>query len=512
MMKIQNLIFLIVVFILTSGCNRNKLKTDEKSLVQTIRTEEEQLAYEQQLREEHEKLLADSLAKLPKGFRFKEDRGVDPDHPPVVIDFTQKIPVKKFNLSEIATEVKYIRLSIPDDSLYFSPHMGGNVGFTNDDIILYNNFGVHRFSKTGAYIEPIANSNIRSRELSGQKLFGYFNKESYRGIWGNHVSVAGNRVLYKFTDYPNEKVTLFSYELSTASPTLQFPKVEERTDDGSFTKGETIAMGKEGYRSGTPGLSSTQILGISSNFYAGVNSHLSASENGCMLATFNLQGDTLCKFTQFNKLERPVTSTLIRSVPSILNWEYKGMFSFKKSFNDTIFRLIPPNRMVPVYVFNLGSYKITDEDWYQTNLGLKNKIMIRSILETKKYVFLSYIYYNQNGEHENYKAIYSKKTKELTQLALTEETFTEKNQGAAPPNQANKPTLLLQNDIDRGLPFWPSFTTPQCDMGMLVYPGYFKSYLEKTEIDETNEKAVKLKQFVKTLNSDTNERLIMLVK
>ncbi|MFV0590648.1 MAG: DUF4933 domain-containing protein [Draconibacterium sp.] len=512
-MKTFSYILILVSGLTMYSCGGNKLKTDEKSLAKQIFTEEQQLAHEAELRAEREKQLADSIARLPKGFRFKEERGVDPEHPPVIIDFTKKIPVKAFNLSEFAKEIKYIKLSVPGDSLYFSPGIGGSVDFTKENIILFNNFGVHCFSKKGEYIEPIASSNVTSRESSRQKLFGYFDKESYRGVWGNHVSVAGGRAFYKFSDYPNEKVSLFSYDLKNETPVLQFAKDEENTNDGAFTKGEKITSGNEGYRSGTPGLSSTQILGISSNFYAGVNSHLNASENGCMLATFNLQGDTLCKFTQLDKLERPITSSVIRTVPSILNWEYKGMFSFKKSFNDTVFRLIPPDRIVPTYVFNLGQHKITDEDWYQTSLALKDKIMIRSILETEKYLFLEVRYYNEEGDRDGYSAVYNKLTTDIFRLPISDEVVTPKQQSSfAPLTKSYQPTIRFINDIDGGLSFWPSFTTPQGEMGMLVFPEHLKSYLEETKADETNAKAVQLTQFVKTLKSDTNERVIILVK
>lgn len=496
-----------------AACNSNRLKTDEKSLAKQILTEEEQLAHEAELRVEREKLLADSIAKLPKGFRFQEDRSIDSNNPPVIIDFTKKIPVKKFNLSEIGKDIQYIKLSIPDDSLYFAPHMGGNVAFTTTNIILYNNFGVHSFSPEGEFLETIAQSNVTNRTFNKQAMFGYFDKESYKGVWGNHVSVAGDRIYYKATDYLNEKVSLLHYELKPEKQ-LQLPEIKENNSDVSFFKGEQSATGKEGIYSGTPGLASTQILGISSNFYTGVNSHLNASENGFMLATFNLNGDTLCKFSQFDKLEHPVTSTTIRSINSIISWNFKGAFSFMKSFNDTIFRLVPPNRLIPVYVFNFGTQNITDEEWYQTNQELKNKFLITSILENDKYLFLEFRHYDANGKSENYKAIYTKATHSLTQLPLSDIETKPSNTspGFAPPAISSKPTVIFQNDLDGGLPFWPEFVTPQGEMGMLVFPERMKNYIETDVVNSSDAKSVALKNFAKTLKKDTNERIIILVK
>ena len=512
-MKKQNCILFLLIVGFCISCNSNRLKTDEKALTKQILTEEEQLAQEAELLAEREKQLADSIAKLPKGFQFKEDRSVDPDYLPVIIDFTKEIPVKKFNLSEIAKKIKYIRLSVPGDSLYFSPHMGGSVLFTDKNIILNNNFGVPSFSPEGEFLETIAQSNVTNRTFNKQALFGYFDKESYKGVWGNHVSVAGDRIYYKATDYPNEKVSLFHYELKPEMQ-LQLREIKENNSDGSFFKGEQSATGKDGIYSGTQGLASTQILGISSNFYAGVNSHLNASENGFMLATFNLNGDTLCKFTQFDKLEHPVTSTTIRSISSIISWNFKGAFSFKKSFNDTIFRLVPPNRLIPAYVFSFGSQNITDEEWYQTNQELKNKVLITNILENDKYLFLEFRHYDANGKSENHKAIYTKATHSLTQLPLSDIETKPSNAspGFAPPARSSKLTVDFQNDIDNGLPFWPEFTTPRGEMGILVFPERMKNYMETSTVNSSDGKSVALKEFAKTLKKDTNERIIMLVK
>lgn len=501
----------LIVFVTFIGCNSNRLKTDEKKLANQILTEEEQLAQQEVKRAEREKQLADSIAKLPKGFRFKEDRKIDSNNPPVIINFTEEIPVKKFNLNEIAKEIKYIRLSVPGDSLYFT--LGGKVAFSDKNIIVNNNFGVHSFSLEGEYIETIAQSNVTNRVRDKQNILGYFDAESYKGVWGSQVSVAGNRIFYNVSDYPNEKVSLLHYELKPEKQ-LQLPETTENKNDGSFFKGEQSATGKVDFNNRTPGLASTQILGISSNFYAGVNSHLDASENGFILATFNLKGDTLCKFSQFDKLEYQIKSNLISRYSSIINWEYKGVFSFMSSFNDTIFRLVPPNRLIPAYVFKFGTYKITDEEWYQTNGELKNKFRITNILENDKYLFLNFSYHNEIRKVERHKAIYSKVNQSLTQLPLADTAPTPSNSspGFGTVSPKYKPTIDFQNNIDNGLPFWPDFVTPNGEMGMLVLPERLKTYLKKDEIKPATENARELDRFRKTLKQDINERVIMLVK
>ena len=75
---------LIASLCLAFSCGGNKLKSNEKTLGQQILTKEKQRADEEIIRAEREQQLTDSIAKLLQGFRFKEDRSVDLQHPPVV--------------------------------------------------------------------------------------------------------------------------------------------------------------------------------------------------------------------------------------------------------------------------------------------------------------------------------------------------------------------------------------------------------------------------------------------
>lgn len=497
-------LFTLIMLVVLVSCGRNRMKTDEKALSKQILTEEEQLAKEEAAREEKEKQLAVSIAKLPKGFRFKEDRKVDPNNPPVIIDFSAELPSREMKLSELGQKVTYIKLSIPDDSLYFSPGMGGEVSFTRHNIILNNNFGVHRFTRDGKYIEAIAKSNVATRQKDKQAAFVYFEKENYKGVWTNHVSVAGNRVFYKFSDYPSEKVSLLNYDLKSGEQTVSFKAGEESKGDHSFTKGAIITSGKEAVLSGTPGLSSTYIYGISSDFYAGVNSHLDANGTGFMLATFNLAGDTLCKFTQFDKLETPITSNIIRTVSSILEWQYKGQFTFMKSFNDTIFRLLPPNRIVPAYVFNFGTNKITDEAWYHFNNKLDGKFMVESILENDQFIFIEYKYFITNESREIRYALFDKRNKKLIGLKFKNKI----NDG--PTKMSN--CIGLKNDLDNGLSFLPAFVTPEGNFGKTLTPSMLKGLVQNQSINSKSEQGKKLKMLSESLGSDTNERIVMIVE
>ncbi len=507
----KKIIFAFVALLVFTACQNNKLKSNEKDLAQKILSEEEILAQKKAIRIEKERLLADSIANLPKGFRFKENRVVDPLNPPVTIDFTKDIPMRKMKLSDIAKKITYISLQVPDDSLFFAPHMGGFVRFTNNNIVLNNNFGIHRFSRTGDYIEHIVNSNIKRRKLSKELLFGYFDKESYRGAWGNHVSTAGNRIFYKFSDYPNEKVSLFQHDLKPGEKTINFKAVQEVSDDGSFTKGEFVTSGKVARLSGTPGLASTQIDAVSDNCYAGISKGLKAYDKGVMFATFNLNGDTLCKFAQFDTLKTPITSSVIRSISTITSWHYKGIYTFKRAFNDTIFRLIPPNRIVPAYVFNFGKHKMSGEDWYHFNRGLNGKIKPESIRETDNFLFMKYKNYSPTSKKlgDEHYALFDKNSNKLFELDFRDEF---KNKTYDGPFKDSNWAAGFENDIDGGFPFWPSHITPEGQLAIILKSSTLKKQVNKSDFESGSGNKEQLKAFVKTLSKDNREKIIMIVE
>jgi DNA gyrase/topoisomerase IV subunit A len=117
-------LILILSFIaaILSACNGNKLKNDEKALTDQILTEEEQLAQEAVLRAKREKELADSIAKLPKGFQFKEERGIDAENPPIVLDIigTRAQNLQPLKLSDWIERIEYIKLDqVPDSNEFF---------------------------------------------------------------------------------------------------------------------------------------------------------------------------------------------------------------------------------------------------------------------------------------------------------------------------------------------------------------------------------------------------------
>ena len=99
-MKIFNiLIILVITIFLNLSCRHNRLKTNEKELTKEINIQENEKKEAERVALEKQK--SDTLANLPAGFMYKEDRSVDTANPPVIIDIEGSLDkINEFKLSE----------------------------------------------------------------------------------------------------------------------------------------------------------------------------------------------------------------------------------------------------------------------------------------------------------------------------------------------------------------------------------------------------------------------------
>jgi hypothetical protein len=507
--KTRSIHFIIIVFIFASiSCHPNRLKTSEKELTKLIRTQEKENVAAQR---NAEKGPVDTKSNLPAGFVYKEDRSVDPANPPVVLDFSDDIPVRQIKMSAIASKIRYIVLQVPDDSLYFS--WGASLHFTSDNIVVSNNLGINLFSTDGKFIQTICKNYVTPEERAA----GNFSRETFRGAWVNHVYTAGNSVYYKYTDYPGEQVSLLRFTLDNNLPIMgQVNSPEIKSLD--YAKGDVISSGKLATEREAAGLESTNIFAISDNFYAGLPPNLPEAfdKNTPMLIIFNAKGDTLCKFRQYDNLETPVTSPLIRSF-SNSSWSNGDVATFKSSFNDTIFRIYTPNRLRPAFVFNFGEHKITADNWLHVNRSLSKKISIRDIFETSQYLFIAYVNYTTDKlkDARNEKVIYDKEKKEFFRLAGKNGEVSTPAAPPPPPSSniqppvAGSPGLLLENDLDGGLAFWPGYVTYDGKMVRVVRPEELISHFRNTNYKNQSSS---LLNFLKSLKTGGREIVLMIVE
>ena len=183
-LSMRNYLVLILLFSLLGSCQSNKLKTDEKKLVKKILSEEEKLALQEENRLEKEKLLTDSLAKLPKGFRFKEDRSIDLQNPPVIIDIANSLDsIKEIKLSNVASNIEYIRMqAIPDSTI---PHDLKFKYYLMDNYIVASNlYGIHLYSSN--------NNDFTGNTVNSNNRYGIYLKYSNNNTLSSNI-VNSNR-------------------------------------------------------------------------------------------------------------------------------------------------------------------------------------------------------------------------------------------------------------------------------------------------------------------------------
>jgi hypothetical protein len=108
----------------------------------------------------------------------------------------------------------------------------------------------------------------------------------------------------------------------------------------------------------------------------------------------------------------------------------------------------PPDRFCPVYVLNLGEYKVTRQQGVDPDFSLSGKIIPEEWAETGNFIFLTFTKDDYDCPNTRkgktvkiYHAIYSKQTRQLTIVKGDPYNYTPE---------------ILRNDIDGGLPVWPS--------------------------------------------------------
>jgi len=187
------------------------------------------------------------------------------------------------------------------------------------------------------------------------------------------------------------------------------------------------------------------------------------------LTLTSILGDTLCKFTDF---ERSTVDRVMQSrgmgvlvPPSI--YRINGQIMLKKGHNDTVFRVSLPNRLTPTYVLNWGNYK-PDIIAHVAGSALEGKLVFGSMIETPRFIF---IYYTEGrdfpnnrdrGNVKDYWAIYNKTARTLTHHVTSDAR------------------ALIENDIEPvGMPFWPEGINHRGEMYMVFYKETIKCYIER---------------------------------
>ncbi len=462
MKKIALLVIIGSIFLMSS-CHPNRLKTNEKELAKEIRTQENEKRDAERFALEKQKSAI--LIHNPSGFRYKEDRTVDPQNLPIKLNLPVTDNAVNIKLSDFATEISYVKLQTPPDTFLLYDHfINRNIlmsRITSDDeqIIFQGLFGLTRFNMQGEYQETIWKNE------SGITLFqgfvSYGGQDFYGVPPGNPISLSDGSLYFDFHDGPAGNGLIMKCRIEpdkriTIKPDSEIPGNCPVPGDTLF---KTNIFSQDRF---------DRIFGIGSDLWAGVNNKWNAGRSGVLLVIYNERGDTICQFKDNERIEN-YSYSVWRHPVELESYFYNGMVTIKQEYNDTVFRLIPPDRLLPVYIFNFGDHKVNYLDGINPNFDLSGKCLVNSLYETNEFLFIEYSIFTPpftNGKNsvKKFYALYNKK----------EKTFYHQ------PLNADESKGIL-NDLDGGISFWPEFITAGGEMMMLFSGRMIKNYANSEE-------------------------------
>jgi hypothetical protein len=452
-MKLKaTLTFLILIMFLDSSCHRNRLKTNEKELATKL------------LSDEREKVTSDSLARIQRinsragglraGFRYKEDRSTDGSVPPIKINIAGNLEnFADTKLSDIASDITYIRMAaVPDTTV--PSDLKFRYYLMDKYVVATNLYGIHLYAKDGRYIRSIVKNEMTGVEVSPDEVRFWFDYTMKGGT--SITGVKGNSLFYNYSNNITGQKYIMEYDCSSSQFSADYKFDPENPDKISglgnisidLNHGNTIPpplRKHQGMFGGNPEAfyydPGVQIL--DANTYI-----VPSYDDKKMLVVLNNQGDTLSEFSRKETLVN-YTKSLTRGTDGGTQYEENGSLYMRPAFNDTVFRITPPNRMTPVYVLNLGAYKVTKQQGVDPDFKLTGKIIPGDWAETRNHIFMTFTKddYDCPNTRKNktvkiYHAIYTKQTRQLSIIK------------GDPYNYSPE---ILENNIDGGVPVWPAF-------------------------------------------------------
>jgi hypothetical protein len=461
-MKTISIHFLIVVILFTSdSCHPNRLKTSEKELAKEIRIQEKEAKEAESIALEKQK--SDKLANSNSGIRYKEDRSVDPQKLPIRIDLPGTgNNTRKFRLSDVAASVRYVKLQTPPDTsmlyenFYYRNDLMSTIASDGEQIIFQGLYGIARFSMSGEYQETIW-KNTTGIEFYGGNPFWSLN--DLIGIQPNdQASLFHGNIYFDFSDGPAGNDLVMKYKPRMNKP-ISARSNPELPGIGSVT-GDTLIKRKL-----SPMDRFDHVYGIGSDVWAGINSKWNSGKTGSFLVSFNNEGDTLCNFTDYDRIVN-FSSGSYRTPVELTSYYYDGLLTIKPEYNDTIFRMIPPNRLLPAYIIDFGEFKVNFMEGLNPELDLSEKYLLNTLYETDNFLFIRYTknHDSPNNRKKNavkcFNVLFDKKQGKL----FHQPGFTPLPEG-------------IPNDLDGGMSFWPELITPQGEMMKLISGKNLKDYV-----------------------------------
>ena len=451
------------------SCRHNRLKTSEKKLSDEIFAQEK--AKKETGTTELNNASPESRNNHSGVLRMKEIRSIDTTRPPVKLKLLEAGKnTFDFKLSDLASSVSYVKLETPPDTIliydpfYNRTSLISAIKVADGQIIFQGLFGITRFNMQGQYQETIW-KNERGIDIRG-KMVGWSLMDFFGVMPNTPISILNGNIFYIFTNGNNGTGQFMKYKPES---TIYISSQSQKEVPGlSSARGDTLLIAQN-----QPMDRFHLIYGVGSDTWAGVNQKWNAGKTGSLLVTYNSSGDTICQFTDFDRVVN-FKQAQYKYPIEFTSYYYDGLLTIKQEFNDTVFRLIPPNRLLPAYIIDFGEFKVDYMSGLDPNSDISEKFMLNSMYETSDFILIRYTQNNDSPDNRNknsvkfFNVLFDKKQLKL----YHQKGFSKEPEG-------------IINDIDGGMPFWPDYITPQGEMIKLVSGQILRDYINSSRFKES---------------------------
>ena len=369
----------------------------------------------------------DSIIPNP-GVRHKEERIINSSAPPVKLNLVEKMEEKEIKLSDYYSKVKYIKLKHP-----FAEQGKSFLGNTLSNI---------RFEEGGNRLGAGINSLVYitpENIIAGDPYFGYHCYD----LEGNFIYTIA--VMEQFPEYHKERNEIMA--TVRKSSTMFINKFSVFGDNCLIytAKGDNLRLDLHSIKAQKTYFSRPCDIGnsmlIDPEVFINYHYNVLATEIEPFMNTYEIQGDTLCRFYNYNSLAKPINSSYNNPEKGTFYY-YNDILTFRQSFNDTIFRIIPPNQLTAAYILDFGINKIADVHTALTG-DKSGKLMPLDWFETEKFIIIIHTegFDSQNNRRNKsvrfFYSYYDKLNKKLYRI----------------PNNNAPESFFISNDIIDGIPF-----------------------------------------------------------
>lgn len=480
-------LFISLSFIISCS-GKNRVNLPEEALLASIENPDSSLL--QLLASDPENV---TVSTVKPGQQYTEERYKTAGYHPAIIDLSKNYDnIRPLTLSQVAHSIRYIRLKLPPQggstTGTFKGLVGGdtpsatwpfNITFSSNYILLSNIYGLYLYSKTGELLDTLYKNKVNVM-LLGNMI-----------CWQPNVTVG----IKPLVDETTQKIYLAEYN----NEKQQFRFLEYKAD---FLSG-TIYNQPKGEKNQPP-MKLVQALPSKRQSFlfdliqpgivaAHTQSVFGMKKEKNFLTILSSKGDTLMSLK--NNLDyKPFAANVTRGTDERISYHFNNNYTFMQEYNDTVFRLNLPNKLIPVFVLNFGDKKLQISDALNTKINTESKLHLNSFFENADYLLMKLVFghdcFNQRktGIDAFIGAYYNKKTGVLYFL---------------PPGKVKLPKQLdLPNDIDGGLPFWPMATTADGKWIQWIDAEKYKqtltdSWFAKSNAPENRKRA--MKEFVNQL-------------